>query len=154
MRTKTTWSFLAGLVVGGVTVALLDPRRGAARRAALRDKTISAAGGAADLAVRRGRDLQHRVRGVVYEAKARLSEEEVSDDILVERVRAQLGRPVSHPRAIDVRAQDGCVILAGPILAGEVDDLIRQVSRIGGVRSIRSELDLHEEPGNVPALQH
>ena len=43
MRTETTWSFLAGFVVGGVTVALLDPRRGAARRAVLRDKSMSAA---------------------------------------------------------------------------------------------------------------
>jgi len=154
MRTETTWSFLAGFVVGGVTVALLDPRRGAARRAVLRDKSMSAAKGAAEVVARRGRDLQHRVRGLVYEAKARLSEEEVPDDVLVERVRAQLGRPVSHPRAIDVRARNGCVILAGPILADEVDDLISQVSRIAGVRSIESELDLHDEPGDVPALQH
>ncbi|MFL5309539.1 MAG: BON domain-containing protein [Myxococcales bacterium] len=154
MRTETTWGFFAGFVVGGVTVALLDPRRGAARRAVLRDKGISAAKNAAGAAARRGRDLRHRLRGVVYETKARLSEEQVPDDILVERVRAQLGRPVSHPRAIDVRVQDGCVVLAGPILAAEVDDLISQVSRIAGVRSIRSELDLHDEPGSVPALQH
>ena|SRR2546423_1965438 len=154
MRTETTWSFLAGFVVGGVTVALLDPRRGAARRALLRDKSRAVAKDAADIAARRGRDVQHRLRGMVYETKARLADEPVPDDILIERVRAQLGRPVSHPRAIDVRAQDGCVILAGPILAAEVDDLIRQVSLIAGVRSIRSELDLHEEPGNVPALQH
>jgi hypothetical protein len=46
------------------------------------------------------------------------------------------------------------VILAGPILADELDELVRQVASIGGVRSIRSELDLHDEPGNVPALQH
>lgn len=154
MRTETTWSFVAGFVLGGATVALLDPRRGAARRAVLRDKSFSTARDAAEVASRRARDLGHRLRGVVYEAKARLSNEEVPDDILVERVRAQLGRPVSHPRAIRVDAQDGCVVLAGPILAGEAEELIRQVSRIAGVRSIRSELDLHDEPGDVPALQH
>src|SRR5207237_10429751 len=142
MRTETTWSFLAGFVVGGVTVALLDPRRGAARRAVLRDKSMSAAKGAAEVAARRGRDLQHRLRGLVYETKARLSHEEVPDDILVERVRAQLGRPVSHPRAIDVRARDGCVILAGPILSGEAEDLIRHVSRLAAVAWLRGRLDL------------
>jgi osmotically-inducible protein OsmY len=150
MRTETAWSFLAGFVFGGVTVALLDPRRGAARRAVLRDKSMSAAKDAAEVAARRGRDLRQRLRGVLYEAKARLSDEEVPDEILVERVRAQLGRPVSHPRAIDVRARNGCVILAGPVLADEVDDLVRQVSRIPGVRSIESELDVHDEPGNEP----
>ena len=142
MRASITWSFVAGLVLGGATVAFVDRRR---RRAAM---------GAASLRAGRAPGLPQRLRGLVYEAKERLSEEEVPDDILVERVRSQLERPVSHPRAVDVRAQDGCVILAGPILADEVDDLIRQVSRIAGVRSIRSELDLHDEPGNVPALKH
>jgi len=80
--------------------------------------------------------------------------EEVPDDILVERVRAQLGLPVSHPQAIDVRARNGCVILAGPVLADEVEDLIRQVERIAGVRSIQSELDLHDDASDLPALQH
>src|SRR2546430_10842551 len=104
MRTETTWSFLAGFVVGGVTVALLDPRRGAARRAGLRDKSMSAAKGAAEVAAPRGRDPQHRGRGLVYEAKARLSEEEGPHDILAEPVRAQLRRPLSHPPAHDLRA--------------------------------------------------
>jgi osmotically-inducible protein OsmY len=154
MRTETTWGFVAGFVLGGVTVALLDPRRGAARRALLRDKGVATARDAAGLASRRARDFGHRLRGMVYEAKAALSDEQVPDDILVERVRAQLGRPVSHPRAIRVEARDGCVILAGPILSDEAEELIRQVARIAGVRSIQSELDLHDQPGNVPALQH
>jgi len=144
-------SFVTGFVLGGVTVALLGRRP---QRAVLRDKGLSAARDAAGGVARRGRDLRHRLRGMVYRAKSRLAEEEVPDDILVERVRAQLGRPVSHPRAIDVRAQDGCVILAGPILADEVEDLIRQIASIAGVRSIQSKLDLHDEAGDVPALQH
>jgi len=28
------------------------------------------------------------------------------------------------------------------------------VASIAGVRSIQSELDLHDEPGDVPALRH
>jgi len=141
MRTETTWSLVAGFVLGGATVALVGRRR--------RRRAMEAAG----LTGRRRSGLRQRLRGLVYESGGRLSEE-VPDDILVERVRLQLERPVSHPNAVDVRAQDGCVILAGPILADEVDDLIRQVSRIAGVRSIRSELDLHDEPGDLPALQH
>jgi osmotically-inducible protein OsmY len=146
--------FLTGFVAGGVTVALLDPRRGAARRALLRDKGISAVKDAAETASRRARDLRQRLQGVVYEAKARRSEQQVSDDILVERVRAQLGRPVSHPRALEVRAEDGCVVLSGPILAEEAEELIRRVSRIPGVRSIESRLELHDDAGDVPSLEH
>jgi osmotically-inducible protein OsmY len=109
---------------------------------------------AAGLTGGRKRAVRQRLRGVVYEANDGILPEAVPDDILVERIRAQLERPVSYPDAVDVRAQDGCVILAGPILADEVDDLVRQVSRIAGVRSIRTELDLHDEPGAVRALQH
>jgi len=144
-------SFVAGFVVGGVTVALLGRRR---RRAVLRDESVYGAGDAACGVTSRAGNLRQRLRGMVFRAQSGPAEEDIPDDILVERVRAQLERPVSHPRAIDVRAQDGCVILAGPILADEVEDLIRQVASIAGVRSIQSELDLHDEPGDVPALQH
>jgi len=154
MRGESTLTFVAGFVVGGITVALLDPRRGAARRALLRDKTLSAVKDAAETGSRRARDLRQRLRGVVYEAKARMSEQDVPDDILVERVRAQIGRPVSHPRAVEVRAESGRVILSGPILADEADDLIRRISRVPGVRSIESQLDLHADAGDDPSLQH
>jgi osmotically-inducible protein OsmY len=146
--------FVAGGIAGGIAVALLDPRRGAARRAVLRDKSLSAVKDAAQTASRRARDLRQRLRGVVYEAKLRMSEERVPDDVLVERVRAQLGRPVSHPRAIDVSAQDGCVVLSGPILADEAEELIRRISRIPGVRSIESRLELHADASDVPSFQH
>jgi osmotically-inducible protein OsmY len=144
-------SFVAGFVLGGVTVALLGRRR---RRAVMGDESFYGAGDAAGGMTPRGGKLRQRLRGMVYRAKPGPAGEEIPDDILVERVRAQLERPVSHPRAIDVRAQDGCVFLAGPILAAEVEDLIRQVASIAGVRSIQSELDLHDQPGDVPALQH
>ena len=154
MRGASPLSFVAGFIVGGVTMALLDPRRGAARRALLRDKALSAVRDAAETGSRRARDLRQRLQGVVYEAKARMSEQDVPDDILIERVRAQIGRPVSHPRAIDVRAERGRVVLSGPILADEADDLIRRISRIPGVRSIESQLELHTDSGDVPSLQH
>ena len=150
----STLGFLTGFLAGGVTVALLDPRRGAARRAMLRDKGFSAVKDAAETASRRTRDLRQRLQGIVYEAKARMSEQQVPDDILIERVRAQLGRPVSHPRAIEVRAESGKVVLSGPILADEAEDLIQRISRIPGVRSIESQLEVHAEPGDIPPLQH
>jgi osmotically-inducible protein OsmY len=53
-----------------------------------------------------------------------------------------------------VSATNGRVVLSGPILAGEADELIRRVSRIPGVRSIDSRLELHEDAGDVPSLQH
>ena len=63
----STLGFLTGFLAGGVTVALLDPRRGAARRAMLRDKGFSAVKDAAETASRRTRDLRQRLQGIVYE---------------------------------------------------------------------------------------
>jgi hypothetical protein len=144
--------FALGFGAGAVAMALLDPRRGGARRALVRDKARHWA-----LESRQGlmefrRDAANRLRGRLYEARARSSEDQVPDDILVERVRAQLGRPVSHPRALEVRAEDGCVVLSGPILASEVAGLISRISRVRGVRSIDSELDVHQSE-DIPALQ-
>lgn len=146
-------SFFAGLGLGAIGAMLFDPRRGAARRAYVRDRSLATLRRAAHQAQRRGYDLAQRTKGLLYEAKGRWTEGEVSDEVLAERVRSQIGRPVSHPRALEVTVQNGSVTLAGPILAHEVDDLIERVSRVRGVRSIHSDLELHEDSAHVPALQ-
>src|SRR5437763_385294 len=47
----------------------------------------------------------------------RLTGEAVPDDVLVERVRAKLGRYISHPHAIEVDVSGGRICLTGPALA-------------------------------------
>jgi uncharacterized membrane protein len=79
--------------------------------------------------------------------------EEVSDEVLVERVRSQIGTLVGHPSSIEVTAANGRVMLSGPILAHEVDGLIERVSSIQGVNGVENRLEVHQEPGNVPGLQ-
>jgi hypothetical protein len=90
---------------------------------------------------------------VVAEARARITDRVVPDDILVARVRATLGHYCSHPRALDVTAQDGRVTLRGPILAHEADRLVSAVRRVRGVKDVAAELELHDRPNGVPALQ-
>jgi hypothetical protein len=77
----------------------------------------------------------------------------VSDEVLAERVRAKLGRRVSHPHSIDVDARDGCITLSGLIVAREVKDLLSAVSSISGVRAVDNRLDAHESSEHVSALQ-
>ncbi|HET9479233.1 MAG TPA: BON domain-containing protein, partial [Pyrinomonadaceae bacterium] len=83
----------------------------------------------------------------------RLSSEQPDDSVLVDCVRAKIGRIVSHPAAINVSAQDGHVTLDGPILAQEVPHLLSCVKWIHGVKDINNNLEVHEEAGNHPALQ-
>lgn len=145
--------FLAGFSAGALCAALLDPRRGAARRALLRDKATSLAREAGREAMRRGRDARQRTLGRIYETSKRVIDESVPDDILVERVRAQLGRPVSHPRAIEVVASDGEVTVSGPILRSEVDDLLMRVAEVRGVRQVNNMLQVFDDEGPVSSLQ-
>src|SRR5215467_14448230 len=94
----------AGLGAG--LMFLLDPHMGSRRRAILRDKLISFMRLAAWAADKTSRDLRNRIYGTVASTKSRFRETAVSDDVLVERVRSQLGRAVSHPHAIQVTAKD------------------------------------------------
>ncbi|XYH95377.1 hypothetical protein ACMHYB_47485 [Sorangium sp. So ce1128] len=111
----------AALGIGAGLMYTLDPDRGARRRAGARDKTVGLAHQTGALLDKSSRDLRHRSRGVLANAKAMFRRGTVSDDVLADRVRAKLGRVVSHPRAIDVQAFDGCVTLRGPVLAREVE---------------------------------
>ena len=144
---------LRGLTVGAGAGALgmylFDPHRGAARRGRILDKSRSFVRGLEFDAIARVRDLEHRLRGFFHEVRGRLAGEQVTDEILVQRVRAQLGRPVSHSRAIEVRADNGKVYLVGPIFEDEIDRLLTLIRRIRGVREVHDSFDIYlrADPG-------
>jgi osmotically-inducible protein OsmY len=117
----------------------------------VRDKASALAREAGREAIRRGRDLRQRTLGAVYEASTRAAGEVVPDEVLVERVRAQLGRPVSHARMLEVSSEQGIVTLSGPILRGEVKDLLDRVLRIRGVQGIRDQLQVVESEEQIQA---
>lgn len=144
---------LGGLGLGWALSRLLDPARGRRRRALLRDKVISAAHAVGDALDTTSRDVGNRTRGVIAELRPRRSSGSVSDEVLVERVRARLGGAVSHPRSIEVSAHDGRVTLSGPILAHEVPTLLRRLASIRGVKEVENRLEAHQEPDDVPGLQ-
>jgi hypothetical protein len=147
------WWVGLGMVLGAAGFSLFDPRGGAARRAKLRDKARSRGRDMVEEVHRRALDLKWRARGAIHEAKARLQEKGVPDDILEERIRSQIGRPVSHPSALHVKAWNGCVELSGPVLAREVAQLLTTVRRVRGVKEVLNHLQVHQTPEKVPGLQ-
>lgn len=144
---------LTGLGVGAGLMYFLDPERGRRRRALVRDQITHSANISADAVGATGRDLTHRATGAVARVRGSWRRGPVDDAVLIERVRAQLGRWVSHPRAIDVEAVDGCVTLHGPILQAEVKPLLQAVARVRGVCDVVNALEEHKDAENVPSLQ-
>jgi uncharacterized membrane protein len=148
-------SFIYGLGLGAGAMYLWDPERGNRRRALLRDQVIRSLNRTDDAIAKGSRDLSNRASGVIAEAKSIISQEPVSDDTLAERVRSKIGSAglVSHPRAIQVTAHEGRITLSGPILAAEVQPLVARVASVRGVQGVDNQLEAHEQPGDVPALQ-
>jgi osmotically-inducible protein OsmY len=149
---ELSWSmFFVGALCGAAAVSLLDPQQGSARRARLRDKGSSWARRAKEDAERRARDAAQRAEGRRYELEH--ADEEVTDALLVERVRAQLGKRVSHPHAVHVQAFNGTVVLSGLCLRHEVDGLLAIVGKVRGVKGLDNRLDVRDQPANEPGLQ-
>jgi hypothetical protein len=130
-----------------------DPQGGGRRRALVRDKTLSLLGDVNEAFAKLGRDLSNRSRGIAAEFRARLQEEPVSDHTLAERVRAALGHVCSHPGAIEVMVEDGCVELKGPILASEREQVVAHIRSVRGVRGIDDDLEPFASDSDLPSLQ-
>lgn len=146
-------AFGAGVGLGSGLMFLLDPDRGKRRRALLRDKCVSAARKTGEGFEVTARDLRNRTQGLMTEVQSRFSSERADDSVLVERVRSKMGRIVSHPKAVEVSAQNGRVVLSGPILATEVPELLARVNKVKGVNEVMNHLEQHDEAGDHPALQ-
>lgn len=151
---NTGMSLLSGLGLGAGLMYLFDPNVGRRRRALLRDRAVGALNRIDDFVATTMSDLSHRTQGLKAKFQARLRTEQVSDEVLIQRVRSKLGRYVSHPHAIRVAAHNGQISLSGPILANEVNDLLCAVKSVRGIREVDPQsLTVHDEAGDVPELQ-
>jgi uncharacterized membrane protein len=153
MMLQDRGAMLTGLGIGLGLMYFLDSERGRRRRALVRDRLAHGARITRDAAGATSRDVAHRVSGTAAALRGRFSRDLVEDPVLVDRVRARLGRSVSHPHAVDVAAHDGIVTLRGPILQHEVKPLLNAVEKVAGVRQVVNKLEEHKQPGNIPSLQ-
>lgn len=150
---NTSLRLLSAAGLGAGLMYLFDPDSGKKRRSLIGNKVTHATRVAGEVTGKTRRDLRNHLLGACAQAESLFRTEEVADPTLEARVRSKLGRVVSHPRAIEVEADNGLVILAGPILAREEHPLLDSVTTIQGVTDIENRLELHEEPGDIPALQ-
>jgi len=150
MNTK---GLLTGVGAGAALAYLFDPAAGSRRRALARDKMTWATHRTRDGLGAAAKDLANRTKGIAAATRSRFASDEVDDRTLAERVRSQLGRVSTHPRAIEIDAHDGAITLRGPILAREVDSVVEIAGGVRGVRSVTNAFEVYESAGSVPSLQ-
>lgn len=146
-------TFGTGAVLGAGIAYLLDPEHGRRRRARLLDQAISTWNKSDHLFETAQRDAGQRAQGLIAEAQAMMSSGPVPDGVLVQRVKSRLGRFASHPRALEINAQNGKIFVSGPILQQEVETVLNAIQSTRGVTEVEPSLEVHETPENVPSLQ-
>jgi hypothetical protein len=146
-------AMLTGAGIGAAAMFMLDPAAGRRRRALVRDKAVSGWKDASGAVAKTSRDVGNRARGVAASARGFLNRGFVPDPILRERVRARIGRAVSHPGAVDVVVRGGVVTLSGPVLAAEAAKLVSAAEGVRGVGRVENRLDVHETAENISSLQ-
>jgi len=147
--------FVAGVAAGAGVMYLLDPRGGARRRALIRDKFLQAGRSARMYGGRLARRARNEVLGELEERKAWWRErgEHIDDNVLIERVRAQLGHVLSHPSAVDVFADNGIVTLRGPVVRGEIRKICDRLDATRGIRNYNIELSERDIGERIPSAQ-
>ncbi len=144
------WWIVGGGLLGAAGMYLLDPERGRRRRARFRGRVVHgvrSTGHRLDVLSRR---CGHHWQGFLVRRMPPLAAEGVSDTVLAERVRSQIGHVSRHAHSIDVAVRNGCVTLSGPVSGGEVRRLLARASRIPGVAGVENELEVYEQPLTAP----
>jgi hypothetical protein len=152
---SSVWTkVIYSLALGAAGMYVFDPDKGRRRRAIARDKARSVLLDAREAVGVTQRDVAHRMQGLRARARRLLLQEPVRDDLqLIERVRARMGRLVSHPHAVQVGARRGRVTLSGPILTREVGPLLASVRTVWGVSDVEDRLIAYDRAENIPSLQ-
>jgi uncharacterized membrane protein len=144
---------LIGAAVGGAAMYLFDPDRGRRRRALLRDQAVRTVSNVRDTVDAGTRDLANRSVGMTRRLGSVFTRREATDEVIVERVRAKMGRYVSHPAAIEVASSGGQVTLSGSVLHHEHEALLRALHDVDGVHGIEDRLKVYKTAEGVSELQ-
>lgn len=152
--TRMPW-LVAGLLAGVCGTYFLDPVSGRRRRSIFVDRTNRLKNDLFWYLGKEGKDISNRTRGFAHNFKNRIfsREKHVDDSVLVDRVRAELGRRTTHPGAIQVECLNGAVTLTGLILSTEVQSLVKSIESVRGVKRLINHLEVHQQAEHIPGLQ-
>ena len=136
-------TLVSGMIIGATAMYILDENRGAKRRAYARDKVVRASNLLSRTIRKHSRDLLHRFTGALAEVRSSIRDRgtPIPDDILISRVRAQLGHVVSDPGRLEITSNGGYVVIRGTVMTGEPEKIRKRLGKTRGVRDCRLEVE-------------
>lgn len=148
------FTFLRGTAIGAGLMYFLDPIHGRTRQSHFRDRMVGYRNDVEDIVQSGVKDLSNKARGVVAEGRARINQQQPEDWVMEERARARLGSIPGRTGGINVSAQNGTLYLDGDVMRDEVDDILARLQSYRGLGNVENRLRVHDEPGDIPALQN
>jgi uncharacterized membrane protein len=148
------FTFLRGTAIGAGLMYFLDPIHGRTRQSHFRDRMVGYRNDVEDIVQAGVKDLSNKARGLAAETRARVNQKMPDDWVLEERVRSRLGSIPGRTGGITVSAQNGTVYLDGDVMRDEVDNIISRLTSSRGLGNIENRLRVHDDPGDIPALQN
>lgn len=142
-QTSSSNLLFSGVAIGAGLMYFLDPQVGRRRRARARDKYHHYSKVGSSVLSKASRDFNHRLHGRMAENRLNHRNEQIPDNVLIERIRSKIGRVVSHPRAIHIECRNGHVILNGAIASSEIADCLGTVNRVRGVHYVTNRLSAY-----------
>ncbi len=145
-----SWRALSfGLLAGATLMYFFDGDSGARRRSLTHDKLSHLKRVSKTRLTKRSRDVNNRIIGFFTELQNMFSysDEAVDDAILEGRIRAKIGRVLTHPKMVHIECHDGHVQMSGYAIGREVPILYDVIRRVRGVKNITSNnvVPVHDE---------
>lgn len=154
IQSNSLGRFVTGIALGAVYTYFFDPSNGKFRKAIAQEKASRYGRDIIYYGGKIFRDIRNRSLGLNAKAHRLFNKnEKVTNEVLVARVRAVLGRAVTHPRSVQVTASNGVIALSGTILEEEYADLIKAVKKVQGVKNVVEKLDVHKADENIEHLE-
>jgi osmotically-inducible protein OsmY len=144
-------SVTTGAGLGAGFTYFCDPDRGHARRKKVSDRAASLIAQGERLVEHKGNSILHRAEGIFSQAQSLFhGQENVSDEVLLERVRSRLGHIVQFPQSISTRVEKGIVRLTGTVARDEKKRILRAIREVPGVMKMEELLTYEKRKNGRP----
>ena len=148
MRGSAIGKVALAAAAGAGATYLLDPDRGRARRAQLRDQTRATVRRDVRMVQRRVRYDRGRLEGAIHRASDRNHEPPANDLVLVDKVRSEaMGRMPEIESRVSLDACNRVVTLRGEL--DDAGDIMRLEAAVRAVPGVEGVVNLVHRPGEV-----